>query len=135
MAAVVGLLFTFNAVFPRDGPCLLGPMLMKAKLEEVPEKFAAASPRDQVTRATQPWLILHGDSDSLVPVAEGRDFARTLQAASPHAVIYVEFPAAQHAFDMYYCHRSVAAVELSARFLVTAHRRVIQKSPGEPKTV
>ncbi len=103
---------------------LIGPHVLKAFFDTEPERFHAASPMDHVERASIPWLILQGDRDSLTPAPEAREFARRLREQSAHPVGYAEFPGAQHAFDIYYSLRAFAAVELSARFLVTAYRRI-----------
>jgi len=107
---------------------LIGRQLLKAFFDTEPERFHAASPRDHVDRVAAPWLLLHGERDTLVPVAEARDFAQALARRSDHAVGYAEFPGAQHAFDIYYSLRAIAAVELTARFLVTAYRAIDQRA-------
>ena len=100
----------------------LGPLVIKAFPDEEPEKFLAASPLENVSKVEMPWLILQGDSDTLTPVNGAREFANALRDASQHTVIYGELPKAQHAFDIYYSPRAIAAVELASRFLVTQHR-------------
>ena len=102
---------------------LIGPYVIKAFFDEEPERFHAASPMDHVARADIPWLVLQGDRDSLTPAPEAHEFVRRLREHSKDVVGYAEFPGAQHAFDIYYSLRTVAAVELSARFLATAYRR------------
>jgi len=102
---------------------LVGPHVLKAFPDTEPERFSAASPRTHVSRASQPWLILQGGADTLTPGAEARDFADALHESSDHPVVYAELPAAQHAFDIYYSHRAIAAVELTARFLATTYRQ------------
>lgn len=102
---------------------LVGPLVVKAFPDFEPEKFSAASPRDHVDKVSQPWLLLQGDRDSLTPVKEARDFVAALRESSEHPVGYAELPRAQHAFDIYYSPRAIAAVELAARFLITAYRR------------
>ena len=103
---------------------LIGPHVLKAFFETEPERFHAASPMDHVGHASIPWLVLQGDRDSLTPAPEAREFVRRLREHSQHTVGYAEFPGAQHAFDIYYSLRTLAAVELAARFLVTAYRRI-----------
>jgi dipeptidyl aminopeptidase/acylaminoacyl peptidase len=103
---------------------VIGPKLMKAFPDQEPERFTAASPFDQVSLASQPWLILQGTRDSLTPVVETRAFVQVLKEKSAEQVVYAEFPAAQHAFDIYYCHRALAAVDLTARFLTTVRNQV-----------
>ena len=110
---------------------LIGPHVLKAFFDTEPERFHAASPMDHVERASLPWLILQGDRDSLTPVPEAREFARRLREHSQHPVGYAEFPGAQHAFDIYYSLRTIAAVELAARFLVTAYRAAVASSSND----
>ena len=113
----------------------IGQKLIKADFDKEPEKFTAASPRDQASKANQPWLIIQGTADTLAPLAEARDFFNALREESPASVFFAEFPAAQHGFDGYYCHRALAAVELSARFLVTAYNGGLQKPFAAGKNV
>lgn len=103
----------------------IGPLVVKAFPETEPERFQAASPLENVDKVTMPWLILQGDRDTLTPAVDAREFAKQLTSASKHPVGYTEFPGAQHAFDIYYSHRAIAAVELASRFLVTTHRRAL----------
>jgi len=106
---------------------IIGPLVIKAFPDSEPERFAAASPQDHVGSGTMPWLIIHGESDSLAPAAEARAFAAGLRAAGNPWVGYAEFPHALHGFDLWYCHRAIATVELTARFLNTVHRRARDK--------
>ncbi len=66
---------------------------------------------------------MQGDADTLTPAAEARDFADALRDKSEYPVVYAEFPKAQHAFDIYYSPRTIATVELTARFLATTYRQ------------
>ena len=67
-----------------------------------------------------PWLVIHGSDDTLAPAVEAQDFYKALKKDSTAMCAYAEFPAASHAFDIYYCHRAIAAVDLTARFLATS---------------
>lgn len=98
---------------------MIGPHVIKADPELAPQKFSAASPRDHAANAGAPWLLIHGSDDTLAPIVEARDFFGALQAESTTVSALVELPAASHAFDIYYCHRAIAAVDLTARFLAT----------------
>lgn len=99
---------------------MIGPLVVKAEIEKEPEKFASASPRDHTDKANIPWLVIHGDADELAPAVEARDFFDAMSKTSSAMCAYAEFPGASHAFDIYYCHRANAAVDLTARFLATA---------------
>ena len=102
---------------------MVGPLVIKAFPDTEPERFAAASPREYVENVAQPWLVLQGDSDTLTPAVEARDFVEALKRHSAHSVGYLELPHAQHAFDIYYSPRAIAGAETAVRFLVTAHRQ------------
>jgi acetyl esterase/lipase len=99
---------------------MIGPLVVKAEFDKEPEKFASASPRDHTGKASVPWLVIHGSADELAPAVEARDFFDALSKSSSAMCGYAEFPGASHAFDIYYCHRANAAVDLTARFLATA---------------
>ncbi len=102
---------------------LVGPKVLKASPVTEPDRFAAASPREYVARARVPWLVIHGDDDTLAPVVEARDFARALEQHGAATTGYAEIPSAVHGFDVWYSQRAIAAIELTARFLTTMARR------------
>lgn len=83
----------------RDAWPIVSQGLLKADLVQEPDKFRAASPIDQVHEDAPPFLVLHGDHDSLVPLAESRYFADALREASRRSVTFVPVPGATHAFD------------------------------------
>ena len=60
-----------------------------------PETSPLAHARDDAP----PFLLLHGDRDSVIPVQSAREFAAALRAISHAPVELVELPGAQHAFD------------------------------------
>ena len=64
-----------------------------------------------------PFLLLHGELDSIIPVDEARQFHTALAATSRQRVEYSELPRAGHAFDLVdSSHARRCAVETS-RFL------------------
>ena len=75
--------------------------VFKARLDDEPERFRAASPIHRVHADAPPFLVLHGERDTLVPVAD----ARTVRGAScgrcrESPVLYAELAGAEHAFDI-----------------------------------
>ena len=58
---------------------------MKASLDEAREAYEKASPMSRVHPEAPPFFVIHGDSDTLVPVREAREFAALLRqhAAQP----------------------------------------------------
>jgi len=100
---------------------VLQPLVMKAFLADEPEKFRAASPIDQVHAGAPPFLVVHGDKDTLAPVEDARLFAERLRATSQSEVFYVELHGAQHAFDIFGSPRSRRMVKAAERFLFAVH--------------
>jgi dipeptidyl aminopeptidase/acylaminoacyl peptidase len=65
-----------------------------------PELARRASPVHYVTPAAPPFLILHGELDGVVPVAQGEVLHARLRAAGV-ASEFVRVPDADHCFDGY----------------------------------
>ena len=60
--------------------------VFKARLDDEPERFRAASPTHRVHAEAPPFLVLHGERDTLVPVADARRFVAALRAVSQSPV-------------------------------------------------
>jgi acetyl esterase/lipase len=93
---------------------MLTRMVMKTKDEET---FRNAAPIARVHADAPPFLVIHGRSDTVVPVQEARLLVERLRATSPGPVLYLELPGTQHAFDVFPSVRSDAVVRAVARFL------------------
>jgi acetyl esterase/lipase len=100
---------------------LFGRIVLKAKLAEEPEKFAEASPLDHVRADAPPFLVIHGDKDTLAPVEGARDFVEDLRAVSEAPVLYLELKGAQHAFEVFPSIRTNQVVRAAERFLESLH--------------
>ena len=55
-----------------------------------------------------PMLMMYGEKDMLIPVADVRAFVERVRAVSSRPVIYAELPGAHHDFDMFESIRSAA---------------------------
>ena len=64
--------------------------------------------------------------DPLRELAEDRAGGSTAAGAGGDA--RGELPQAQHAFDIFYSPRAIAAVDLTSRFLVTQHRLAMESA-------
>jgi acetyl esterase/lipase len=69
-----------------------------------------------VTESAPPFFVIHGDRDTLVPVAEARRFVDTLSQAGVR-VVYAEVPGAQHAFEIFPSLRTTLVVHGVERYL------------------
>jgi acetyl esterase/lipase len=118
---------------------LVEPLVMKAFLADEPERFAEASPIDQVHALAPPFLVLHGDRDSIVPLPDTRLFVERLREVSHQPVLYAELKGAQHAFDVFPSLRCARVVEGVERFLTTLWKGTVDATPvaqltaGEPE--
>lgn len=80
---------------------ILEDSVMKLDRDTNLEAYREVSPRFRVHENAPPFLIIHGDKDTLVPVKEARSFAARLKSISNQPVVYAEIEGAQHAFDMF----------------------------------
>ncbi len=104
---------------------LMERIVMKRRFADAPEEFDKASPQWRIAHATAipPFMLLHGDRDSLAPLAGAHRFRDGLRAASPAPVVWAELPGAQHAFELFPSRRADAAVAGVARFCAAIHAR------------
>jgi len=100
---------------------LAQPLVIKAFIDDEPEAFRAASPMDQIHADAPPFLVVHGDHDTLAPVADARVFVQQLRETSTSEVFYVELHGAQHAFDVFGSPRTRRMVQATERFLFAVH--------------
>ena len=92
-------------------------VVFKRTLDQAREVYRQASPTFQVHEDAPPFLVIHGDRDTLVPVGDARDFVARLREVSREPVRYVELPGAEHAFDLWPSERTARIAEGIGRFL------------------
>lgn len=84
----------------------------------------ATQAADPTAPRRPPFLVVHGQYDVLIPLAESRWFVRRLRDTSPDTeLIYVEMPYAQHAFDVPHSLRAQLTVEAMQRYLEFQYSR------------
>lgn len=66
----------------------LVPDFLGGQHDEVPERFADASPVLHVRSAAPPFFLYHGTVDWLVPIDHAEDFAAALRGAGVHVELY-----------------------------------------------
>lgn len=101
----------------------LARFVVKAELDEDPERWRRFSPWAQTHGQAPPFLIIHGAKDSLTSPKESEEFASKLAATSAAPVGLAMLPGAQHAFDTFPSIRTAYTVRGVARFLATVHAR------------
>ena len=105
-------------------------IVMKRPLAGNEDLYRAASPRFRVHADAPPFMVIHGERDTLVPVGDARDFARELADASSSEVRYIELPAAEHAFDLWPSARTARVADAIARFLGAVAERTPASTPS-----
>jgi acetyl esterase/lipase len=106
---------------------LLEEIVIQRKRRDDPEAFKAVSPTHRVHAGAPPFLVFHGERDTLVPPGDARTFVKRLADASENEVLYVELPGAEHAFDLFPSLRTARVVEGIERFL----RTVVEPPPDD----
>jgi acetyl esterase/lipase len=102
---------------------LLERRVMKAALAEAREAYDKASPITRLHPAAPPFFVIHGDRDTLAPVAEARRFVEEFRRRAHGAIAYAEIPGAQHAFEIFPSLRSTFVIHGIERFLAWVYSR------------
>ncbi|KAG0233582.1 hypothetical protein BGW41_001449 [Actinomortierella wolfii] len=59
------------------------------------------SPLHRITDAAPPFLVIHGDLDTIAPVATARDFVADFRRVrGSHSITYLEIPGGHHLFSL-----------------------------------
>jgi acetyl esterase/lipase len=93
--------------------------------------YEAASPLYRLRADAPPFMVLHGTKDSLVAVNVARAFVAAFRKTATAPIAYVEFPWAQHLFDLLCSPRATATARGVATFLDAL---VASKPTGDPAT-
>lgn len=122
-------------VYRNDGLVdILEKRVMKAARHEARDAYEKASPVARVHAAAPPFFVIHGETDTLVPVADARNFVTTLRQTSRQAVAYAEIPGAQHAFEIFPSLRATFVIHGVQRFLSYAYSRHLDQRDAAPAT-
>jgi dipeptidyl aminopeptidase/acylaminoacyl peptidase len=85
--------------------------------QQNPALWELVSPLAHINDNTPPYMILHGDNDSVVPVRDSQVFVEKLREDSNNPVVYAELAGAHHALDWINSIRTRHAVNSVHRFL------------------
>jgi acetyl esterase/lipase len=103
--------------------------VMQARYADQPEMFASASPISHVHGGAPPFLVLHGENDSVIPSVQAQTFCAALRDAGAATVCYAELPNAHHAFDLFATVRSQLVADAIAHFFGLVYGRYL-RSPS-----
>jgi len=92
-------------------------LVIKQKVKDAPMLFEAASPVEQLEPGAPPFLVIHGDRDSMVPPAESEAFVKAYREIVGDGVALAKVSGAQHAFDVFTSRRTVLVNQAIARYV------------------
>ncbi len=107
--------------------------VMKASYSEDPGAFEKASPIHRLGRDDPPFMVVHGDRDTLVPVDEARVFVEEFRKVVEAPMVYAEIQGAQHAFELFPSLRSQLMTHGVERFLAWLRSEHARRS-GAPSS-
>jgi acetyl esterase/lipase len=97
-------------------------VLFKTRYKDNPEVFRMAQPVSYLSKDAPPMLLVHGESDSLVPIEASRQFYRKLREAGAGRVHLLEVPLGLHAFEITPGPLHQRSVRVILRFLASLRR-------------
>jgi acetyl esterase/lipase len=107
-----------HGIWPHEGlRRLLERRVMKASVAEAPGAYERASPVSRLHPQAPPFLVIHGDRDTVVPVEDARRFVRAFREGAHSRIAYAEIPGAQHAFEIFPSSRALFVIHGVERFL------------------
>jgi acetyl esterase/lipase len=81
------------------------------------------SPLGHLTLVAPPFLVIHGDNDTIIFVTDARERVERLRAVSDSLVVYAELAGAQHSFDVFRSPRMEASIDAVDAFgTISCHR-------------
>ncbi len=80
-------------------------------------------PADHAREDAPPFLVVHGDRDTLVVAEDARSFAEQLRRVSRRPVVYAALPWGQHSFDLFHSIRFERVVDAVEAFAAWARSR------------
>ena len=107
--------------------------VMKRRLDDAREEYLKASPIARIGERTPPFLLVHGNSDTIAPVGGARRFRDALRAGKNQCA-YVELPGANHAFEIFPSLRSVPVTHGVHRFCQLVYSRHLAARAGAART-
>jgi len=108
--------------------------VLKATYADDPDLYRVASPVELIDQASPPFLVIHGNRDSLVPVEQSRRFVDALRERSGSPAVYIEVDGAQHAFDIFHSVRGRYAVQTIVTFLQAKTTHAAAGQSAETRT-
>jgi acetyl esterase/lipase len=100
--------------FEHTDTSVAGAICLYGYYGPVDDSQRPSSPHDYVNDAAPPFLVAHGDNDTIVIVEDAQRLVTELRRVSTCPVTYVELRGAQHVFDLFHSiriHRLIDGIE------------------------
>ena len=110
---------------------VLRKSIIKQTKQENEALYRLMSPITHISEHAPPFLIVHGDKDTLTSFEEAEYFANALTQCSKRQVSFVAIAGGQHAFDMFPSIRSEFVLERVLEVLETWHQEFQERSRSE----
>ena len=101
---------------------ILRKNIIKQTKQQNPDVYRLMSPLAHINADAPPFMLVHGDKDSLTSLGEAQYFASELDAVSPQTVDFAEVPGDQHAGESFSSLRSDYVMLGVAERLAQWHR-------------
>ena len=88
--------------------------------------YEKASPIRQIHEGAPPFLVIHGNRDTVVPVKDARRFCESFRQLGHGRIAYAEIPGAQHAFEIFRSLRALLVIDGVERFLAYLYRLYVK---------
>jgi acetyl esterase/lipase len=90
--------------------------IMPTSLDDDKKLWDLASPIAQAHKDRPPFMVIHGELDTLSFVEDAKYFVKALRETSNVPCVYTELPTTQHAFDIFYSPRCVHSINAMHTF-------------------
>jgi acetyl esterase/lipase len=106
----------------------LADKVMPSKEEEDPEFWDLMSPTAQSHAERPPFMVSHGELDTLSFVEDAKYFVKALRNDSDVPCVYTELEGAQHAYDIFYSPRCIYTVQAMHSFCEYLYSQYLKKA-------
>ena len=105
--------------------------VMPERLEDSPELWDIASPIAQVHDTRPPFMVTHGELDTLSFIEDSNYFVNALKESSESICVYSKLSNAQHAYDIFYSPRCIYTIEAVHHFCEFIYSDYLKQQPQQ----
>ena len=91
------------------------------------ERYKKITPANWISENSPPFLIIHGEADTLVSVEETKKFWKELKFKNVSSSGYLSLPLVEHGFDVFPTLTAQSINQLIEQYLKMIHENYIEK--------